>query len=175
MNICAIDQSLTSTGVTIFDISTEEILYMGLIKTTPRDKFSGVENSEEERIFSIRKDLIKLIDKYDCKFAFMEGLSFNNRNSISARILAGIYYTMLTTFMDRFLSYQTFPPTTVKAFAVKGNASKEEMFEALPEEVKNRINEMNAKKTTGMFDLTDSYFIGKLAIKLIKEEKIQLS
>jgi len=173
MNICAIDQSFTHTAINIFDLNSEEVIYSTVIKTLNKDKKTKKEYPIELRIKFILEELSKVLEKFDCQFVFLEGLSFNNRNSTSARNLAGLYYAMLLLFLDKQIEYYSFPPTSVKAFALKGNSSKEEMYDRLPDNVKELFSELNVKKTTGLLDLTDSYYIGKLGIKKVKEELIK--
>lgn len=50
------------------------------------------------------------------------------------------------------------PPTTIKKFATgNGRADKEDLFNALPDEVKEIFGQI--PKTKGRYDLTDAYFI----------------
>ena len=54
------------------------------------------------------------------------------------------------------------PPNTVKKVATgKGKADKQELYEALPLKPQALFSEkMGLKKTTGLYDLTDAYWIG---------------
>ena len=55
-------------------------------------------------------------------------------------------------------------PTAVKKFATgKGNAKKEEMFEAITDEKDKALVE-RYKKTKGRYDVSDAYHIGKMYI-----------
>jgi len=139
MIICSIDQSFSSTGVHIFYLNSEEVLAVYLIKTLNKDKKTKKEYSKEERIRYIVNEISNILNKHNCDYVFLEGLSYNNRNSISARDLAGLYYSLLVKFLDIGINYREFPPKSVKAFALKGTASKEELFQKVPEEVKKKI------------------------------------
>jgi Holliday junction resolvasome RuvABC endonuclease subunit len=53
-------------------------------------------------------------------------------------------------------------PGTVKKFATgSGKATKEEMIDSLPKHVREYFDALGVKKTTGLADLTDAYFIAK--------------
>jgi Holliday junction resolvasome RuvABC endonuclease subunit len=168
MIICGIDQSLTSTAVLIFNLNTEEVISCNLIKTKNKDK--AKEFTKEERIKSIRDEIKVLLEKYNVEYVFLEGLSLKNKNSVSARDLSGLFYSIVILCLDNQIPYTFFPPTTVKAFAYKGNASKEEILSRIPENVREMFDKLKAKKTTGIFDLADAYFIGQLGIKKFKEQ-----
>ena len=166
MNLIAIDQSLTSSGVTVFDTYRKELLDFQIIKTTNKTKQENF--TKEERIFDIIKAIDKKVKQYHCTFLALEGLSLKNRNSISARDLAGLYYGILLYCLNNNIQYYIVAPKSVKAFVQKGNMEKEEMFQLLPEEIKNKFSK-SAKKSTGLYDLTDSYFIGRYVLeKMLK-------
>jgi Holliday junction resolvasome RuvABC endonuclease subunit len=100
----------------------------------------------------------------------LEGLAFSKMGN-ATRDLAGLQFSIIT-YLRYVCQYKTLiiSPNTVKKTATgKGNAKKEEMYEALPQEVKNLFKDMNLKKTTGRYDLTDSYWIGKSAVNIIQE------
>jgi len=64
------------------------------------------------------------------------------------------------------------PPKSAKKFATgNGNASKQDMIVNLPPNVMQRFMEENYKKTTGLADLADSYFIGKYWIEYLTRGK----
>jgi Holliday junction resolvasome RuvABC endonuclease subunit len=170
MIICGIDQSLTSTALVIFNLNSEEVLATYLIKTKNKDTKLKTEYPKEERIKSIRDEVEIILKKHSVEYVFLEGLSLNNKNSRSARDLAGLFYSLIILCLDNFIPYEFYPPTTVKAFACKGNSSKEEVFSKIPEEVREMFNKIKAKKTTGLYDLSDAYFIGKLGIFKFKSQ-----
>lgn len=171
MKICGIDQSLSSSALTIFDLNTESLEHSYLIKTLNKDPITGKEFSVEERIKKSVDSILEILNRHNCEFVFLEGLSMNNPNSRSARDLAGLFYSLLITLRYNGFNYDYFPPKTVKAFAVHGKATKEEVFEVLPTEIKRVfLEDMKAKKTTGLYDLSDSYFIGTLGISNYKKK-----
>jgi len=55
------------------------------------------------------------------------------------------------------------PPTSVKKFGASyGFAKKEAMIDALPKDVREYFLSLGVKKTTGLSDLADAYFIAKM-------------
>jgi len=166
MNICAIDQSLTNTGIIVFNLYTEEIIDLRVLKSIKRDK--NREYTPEERIFALNEAIYRFIDEYNCEFVFLEGLSLNS-NSRTMRDLAGLYYVIKSSLYGKSIPCEHIPPKSVKAFALNGNAKKEEMFEVIPQRDKEIIIDAGFKKTTGLYDLSDAYFIGKFGIKKVKD------
>jgi Holliday junction resolvasome RuvABC endonuclease subunit len=94
----------------------------------------------------------------------LEGLAFA-KNGNATRDLAGLQSAIVTVlrFIDRH-EVVIVPPNTVKKTATgKGNASKDEMVDALPLEVRQEFDALGVRKTTGLQDLSDAYWIGKSA------------
>jgi Holliday junction resolvasome RuvABC endonuclease subunit len=171
MIICGIDQSLTHTAVVIFDLNTEELLDFKLFKSI--GKSGDKKYTPEERIFLLKNNIIEYVSNFSCSIVFIEGLSLNS-NSRTMRDLAGLYYVLMTSFMELSIPAVAFPPLSVKAFAKNGRSSKEEMFEMIPDIDKDNILSSGAKKTSGLYDLSDAYFIGKLGIYKFKNENLNI-
>jgi len=99
----------------------------------------------------------------------IEGLSFGSVGNVT-RDLAGLLFVIMThlrhraTYADKITIV---PAKTLKKFAVHGNAKKMEMFEALPVEVQEKLKETGYKKTTGLMDLTDAYYLAKYCHSVI--------
>ena len=157
--IIGIDQSFTNNAFCIFN-NLGELVDFDVIKS----KKVTDDTSYEERILEITEALFEKLERHNIRHISLEGLSMA-KNSITARHLAGLFYYLCIEFKKRGISYSVIPPTTVKKFAVKGNAKKEEMFEVLPQDIKEQFLERGFKKTTGLFDLTDAYFIGKYTLR----------
>jgi len=140
-----------------------------VLKSTKRN--GEQEYSPEERIFALNEAIQAVVTEYNCEFVFLEGLSLNS-NSRTMRDLAGLYYVLKSSFFGNGVPCYHIPPKSVKAFALNGNAKKEEMFEVIPEEDKEKLIETKAKKTTGLYDLSDAYFIGKFGINKLKNDNL---
>ena len=166
--IMGIDQSITHTAVVILDEDTLKMKSFKVIKTKNRNGRDGEEFSYTQRIISIRDIVKNTIEKEkNIRLCAIEGLSLN-KNSKTARPLAGLFYMLTSLFTDREVPYHVIPPASVKKTAHSGNASKEEVFAALPEEISEAFIEAGYKKTTGLFDLSDAYFIAITAINKIR-------
>lgn len=171
MIICGIDQSLTHTAVIVFDLNTEEIIDLKIFKSI--NKSGNKKYTPEERIFLLKNNILEFLDEFSCSIVFIEGLSLNS-NSKTMRDLAGLYYVLLASFIDKSIPTVSLPPLSVKAFAKNGRATKEEMFEMIPTIEKEILLDYGAKKTTGLYDLSDAYFIGKLGIYKFKNEELDI-
>jgi Holliday junction resolvasome RuvABC endonuclease subunit len=58
------------------------------------------------------------------------------------------------------------PPNELKKYATgKGNADKELMHSSLPEDIRKRLEEKNYRKTTGLYDIADAYWLARYALE----------
>jgi Holliday junction resolvasome RuvABC endonuclease subunit len=153
MKVLAIDQSYTSTGIVLFEDGAFK--NAELYKTDP-------EKDVYERVWDLTLHIISLVLDHKPDVIALEGLAFSKFGN-ATRDLAGLQYTLVVTLRHTFKhKVVIIPPNTVKKNATgKGNAKKPEMYEVLPEGVKQYFKDMGAKKTKGLFDLTDAYWIGK--------------
>lgn len=153
MKILSIDQSYTNSGYCLFD--EIELLDSGLIS-------SSKEKDMFDRAVEIANGLLQKADQHKPDRIALEGLAFamvGNRT----RDLAGLQYTIVNAFRARGYKIEIIPPNTVKKVATgKGNAKKEALLDALPEGIRYHFeHNIGAKKSRGLYDLTDAYWIGK--------------
>lgn len=155
MKVLGIDQSYSSCGVVLLDNG----------KITDLDKIVG---NKQWDCYDRAMDVARQI-KWFCTanqpidLVGIEGLAFNKRGN-QTRDLAGLLFTIMIELRANGHrdSSVIVPPKTVKKFATgKGNATKEQMYEALPKDVKDLFEEKGYKKTTGRSDLTDAYWIAR--------------
>ena len=153
MVVMSIDQSLSCSGVTIWDSDT--MLFFTCIKTPA--------NTEAIlRIREIIKDLSQLIKAYGVNIIVVESLPFG-LNSTSVRPLAALHMCIQNLCIDADIGFTESHVTKVKKLATgKGNAKKQDMIDALPIEVLDLFITAGYKKTTGLADLADSYHIYQL-------------
>lgn len=166
MKILSVDQSYTSCGIIVLEYIEDDdkvtIVHLERFTTDPEtDMFA--------RAWAVTQRVAAVALSCKVDYTALEGLAFSKIGS-ATRDLAGLQYVIVTAL--RYVEKQgvlIIPPNTVKKVATgRGNAKKEEMYDVLPQEVKDKFAEMNLKKTTGRYDLTDAYWIGKSAIEMKK-------
>jgi len=156
MTVLSIDQSLSCSGVTIWE--DDKLLYFTCLKTSPKQDVLT-------RIIEITEKLKTLIETYDVKGLVLESLPFG-LNSTSVRPLAGLHMCLQKLVYDTGIElFESHVTKTKKLATGKGNAKKEDMLNALLSRDKRTFDTFVSggyKKTTGLTDLTDSYFLYKL-------------
>ncbi len=158
MIILGVDQSFTSTGWTIIDES-EEVLEFGIIGTSKDD------GDVFTRARIIVDKLNEIITSYPIDYIGIEGLAFGGQGN-ATRDLAGLQFMIIDSLRPRIIDITA--PTAVKRLAVngrKGKIEKKDLFEALPENIQKLFLERGLKKTRGLFDVTDSYWIGVCTLR----------
>lgn len=150
MKILATDQSLTSTGWTVLEDA--QLISYGLIS-------SDKNKTNFERAIDVADEIYKLYNEHSPDKFVLEGLPFMSRSNVT-RDLAGLQFLVIDRVLrDLKIEYiHIVPPTKLKKFATgSGKAGKEDMYEALPPEVKEKFS--STLKTKGRYDLTDSFWL----------------
>jgi len=156
MIVMGLDQSYTSTGVCVFS-DDGELIHHCVIRS---EKNEAVEHDKIRRAVDISDEIARITTDMNVDVVSIEGLSFGGNVGNTSRDLAGLQYLIVSKLLNCGCDVKITPPKQIKKFATgSGNASKIEMFEALPEKVKERIEIY--KKTKGRYDVTDAYWIGK--------------
>ena len=186
--IAGIDYSLTSPAICIFteeedggcfDFDRCTLYYLsnnekqrqlaagcgiGNIKAEPYPEW----DTQEERHDVLSSWVISLIQ--GCSEVFIEGYAYgvtSNRAPIyeNTSILKHKMWKQKLTFTN-------YPPTTSKKFATgKGNANKEQMYEAFvndlltPTDLKEQLTPKANKVISPISDIVDSYFIAKCGVE----------
>ena len=157
MRIIAIDQSYTLSGIVVMD----DISVIHAEKYTTdkaKDKFA--------RAWELTNHIKTLVEEYNPDIIAMEGLAFGMRGD-ATRDLAGLQFVVVSRlrFEDNY-DVEIYAPTTIKKVATgKGNAKKDMLIECLPNNIREIFDELGVKKTTGLRDLTDAYWIGRTALQ----------
>ena len=153
MKILAIDQSYTCSGIVI--LRDSEMLHCEKFVT---DKSKDI----FQRAWDVVQRVVKVTKDYNPDIIAMEGLAFNSRGN-ATRDLAGLQFC-ITTHMRyvKGADVRIVAPGTVKKVATgKGNSPKELLVECLPENIRTAFDELGVKKTTGLSDLSDAYWIAR--------------
>ena len=152
MRILGIDQSYTSSGFVI--IEDGRLTYAEkFVSTKALDKF--------QRAWQVAKRAVELADQYKVDAVALEGLAFGGRGN-ATRDLAGLQWAVVIN-LNVLHDYKTEVigiGTAKKLACGKGNASKEILVDSLPPFVRRYFDELGVKKTTGLGDLSDAYWIG---------------
>jgi Holliday junction resolvasome RuvABC endonuclease subunit len=161
--LLSIDQSLSCSGMVLWkDTEASEIF---VVKTQ-----TGKEVLI--RIKEVIDEVHQICKKHKVKNIVIEALPYGI-NSTSVRPLAGLYYCIANYCSDNNIGFNEANVSAVKKFATgKGNAKKSDMITSFSTtKMYERALKLGYKKTTGLADLADAYFIGKLRIKEIEDEK----
>jgi Holliday junction resolvasome RuvABC endonuclease subunit len=165
MRILGIDQSLTNTALVIYDSVIDSIVYLEVKKTT--NKFSL-----EERIKFITESILETIEKHPVDRICIENLSLANKFSKSSRELGGLFYNIVISLHNKgYKEIFTLRPKTLKSFVYSGDMEKEDMFQAIHPHHREKIESLGYKKTTGLYDLSDAFWLAKFGSQ--SEEKLQ--
>lgn len=154
-NTLGIDQSYTSCGYCVQD-SGHNVLDFGTFRSAAAmdvyDRATYVANFVADKAIEHKVDRVNI-----------EGLAFGIRGD-ATRDLAGLLFTIVTTLRRRAPSVQiaVIAPTSLKKFATgAGKSDKTAMISAVPQEILDKFTEAKFKKTTGLADLCDAYWLAK--------------
>lgn len=159
MRVLGLDQSFTKSGIVILD--NDEMVHFELYKTDKKEDIY-------KRTWDITQHVKNLSRTQKIDVVSIEGLAYAMKGN-ATRDLAGLQFSIITTL--RYIEnirVEIIPPNTVKKIATgKGNAKKEKLLECLPKDIHKRFLDFGVRKTTGITDLTDAYWIAKsfLALK----------
>lgn len=148
-----VDQSYSSCAWVLIDES-KNMKQFGVIKS---DKNQDV----FIRSLYIATELSKIVTDYSVSNVHIEGLAFAMRGD-STRDLAGLLFTIMAVLniKNETVLKDVIPPTSLKKFATgSGKAEKKDMIAALPEYVSTEFAAAGYKKSTGLTDLADAYWL----------------
>lgn len=148
-----IDQSYNFCAFVI--LQNTNVIEFGVIK-------SNKDDTMYTRALDVALRLCEVYDTYKPEVVQMEGLAFGTTGNVT-RDLAGLLFTIINVMktLHPEANVVLIPPTAVKKFATgSGKSKKPDMIAALPEPIKKLFERKNFKKTTGLGDLSDAYWIG---------------
>jgi Holliday junction resolvasome RuvABC endonuclease subunit len=153
MKILGIDQSYTSSGFMVLEGDT--VLHA--------EKYvSNKDTDKPARAWEIAKRINKIVEQFNPDIVAIEGLAFGMRGD-ATRDLAGLQFVIVCALREKHKKECiVVSPRTVKVTATgSGKADKMDMYTSLPPQVQTLVEEMGLKKSTGMLDLSDAYWIAK--------------
>jgi len=153
MRILGIDQSYTSTGIVVLE-NGKMIYSERFVSDKERDRFG--------QAYEIALHIASVYDKFAPDIVALEGLAFGMKGN-ATRDLGGLQFVIVCHLQEvKKQPVKIIAPLTVKKFATEsGRAKKEEMIESLPKNILKEFEDMGLKKTTGLADLADAYWIAK--------------
>lgn len=148
-----VDQSYTSCAYVVSDDSLNVVAFGTITSDKNLDIYS--------RALHIAKKLVDISMQYKIHTLRIEGLAFAMRGN-ATRDLAGLLFTIRTVFAldcGNVRIYEIAPTSVKKSATGSGKADKSDMIAALPESVRDRFVSAGFKKTRGLPDLADAYYI----------------
>jgi crossover junction endodeoxyribonuclease RuvC len=153
--ILGIDQSYTSSGLCLVDETGTLLEFERYKSYATMDTYA--------RALAVALHICDYITKHKPTEIKLEGLAFGIRGN-ATRDLAGLIFTIINVVQMKHpgMKYKVVAPTSVKKKATgSGKAKKVDMIAALPEYIRTKFEESGVKKTTGLGDLADSYWISQ--------------
>ncbi|MCI4411921.1 MAG: crossover junction endodeoxyribonuclease RuvC [Thiotrichales bacterium] len=153
--ILGIDQSFTSTGVVLtgFDKEVRDFQIISTQKNDldPLDIF--------KRSIIISDKIAQICDNTHVTELRIEGLGMSSIGN-ATRNLAQLQYAIISEIIKKHpeIEIKIIAPTSLKKRSTgNGKATKQDMYDALPESVKTLFKDV--RKTKGLYDITDAYFL----------------
>ncbi|MBT2771341.1 crossover junction endodeoxyribonuclease RuvC [Halomonas sp. ISL-60] len=154
---CGIDQSLTKTGIVIFDNDSQTMIHHEIIETK-LDRTDALDSFK--RVAEIASRIEFLCDLYKVTSVRIEGLSYASVGQ-ATRTLAGLHYVIVDRLMRASIDVAVIAPTALKKAATgSGRADKQAMLDAVREDDREQLSKYG--KTKGRFDLADAWHLASL-------------
>ena len=154
MKILALDQSSKETGWSIFDSESKELLDFGLISIN----YSNL----EKRLFYLREEVRKLIEKYNIEKVYLEDIQLQKiTNGVTTyKVLAEVIGVLLELFYELNVSFELIFSTTWKSkLGIKGSDRKTQKANAKKYVEENYVLDKELAQ-----DIADSICIGTYCI-----------
>ncbi|RUR34767.1 hypothetical protein ELY33_00880 [Vreelandella andesensis] len=153
-----IDQSLTKTGVVIFDNDSQTMIHHEIIETN-LDRTDVLDSFK--CVAEIASRIEFLCNLYSVETVRIEGLSYGSVGQ-ATRTLAGLHYVIVDRLMRASIDVTAIVPTALKKAATgSGRADKQQMLEACPDDVCEQLPKYG--KIKGRYDLADAYHLASLS------------
>lgn len=152
--ILGIDQSFTSSGLVVLE-DNGDIIHAERYE-------SNADDDIYKRAWDISEHILKIANQFQPEQIMIEGLSFTSIGN-NTRNLSGLQFIIMTNLrFNGGFKIETISPTSVKKLACgKGKATKTEIINSLPLDILTYFKTLGYKKTQGLPDLADAYFIAK--------------
>lgn len=153
-NILGVDQSYTSCGYVVTNDDGQMIDFGSFKSAKALDVY--------DRAVAVATFIANKAIEHNVTKVNIEGLAFGIRGD-ATRDLAGLLFTIIITLRRRTtVEINVIAPTSLKKFATgTGKSDKAAMIEAVPPEILEQFTEAKFKKTTGLADLCDAYWLSR--------------
>lgn len=160
-HVVGVDQSYTSCGIVVLDENGKIVLFETK-RTSGDDVFA--------RSWEIASHIQHVARHFNADTIGIEGLAFAKFGN-ATRDLAGLQFTIVNKLrFESLREVEIISPMALKKFATgKGNVKKQEMVDFLPNDVLLSFKSLY-KKTTGLYDVTDAYWIAKFILEQSRKE-----
>lgn len=162
LKVLGIDQSYNSSGLVV--LSDDSIIHSECFK-------SNKEFNRFGQAYEVAMYIASIVDTFNPDVIAIEGLAFGMKGNVT-RDLGGLQFVIISHLQEvKKREVVIVAPLTVKKHATgNGRSKKNEMIESLPKYASDIFLALGVKKTTGLADLADAYWIAKVAGQLYKEE-----
>lgn len=162
-----IDQSFTSTGLCIK--FPDGLIAAKAHQTKPTESVHHKVERAREIVNFIMKDVLEACNNYPMAEpeVRIEGLSMG-KNTTSSRDLAGLQFMIIDALKDVEINDITIvPPKSLKKLATgNGNASKDEMVDAIKEPVEGLYDDLvKMAKNKGRYDIADAFWLAHVELE----------
>jgi Holliday junction resolvasome RuvABC endonuclease subunit len=140
---------MTCTGIVVTNKGNVEEFFT--VKTSPNDLIY-------KRSLQLATAINSLLLKYKDYDVILEAPAFMGSGSRVYQLF-GFHYFIATLIYRHVGLFTQVPPTTLKKFATgSGKAKKDDMLDSLPLHILKEFRKEH-KKSTGLYDLADAYFL----------------
>lgn len=151
---CGIDQSFTATAIVI--LAYDNLVDFKVFKSDKNDDIFY-------RCYWITNCITQFIQPFKPDLINIEGLSFGSRGD-AVRQLGGLQFSIVNKLRyDLKYNVEIISPKTLKKYATgNGSSDKKLMIDKLPNNILELFTNSGYKKTTGLADLADAYWLAKI-------------
>lgn len=153
----ALDQSTHITGFSIWD--DDKLIEYGTINFT--------DDRVEVRMLQVKQWILSMIDSWHIDIVGIEEIYLNASQPQVYKALTGMYYVLLTTFVENKIQYYTIYPATWRAHNKVASKYKKNIKQAMQEKIYKDYGKSVSE------DEADSIGLGKYLVEVLCQRKWQ--